>query len=298
MGDVGDDIGRRYTFNTAIAAVMELLNHVTRFDVQQDADRAAVHRWADEIAGSYVLPGRSVDGKSTLHQPPAWTYLYAPARELLCDQTVSAGVLLLAILFGITLVGLLGLQDESGAPPAALALVLGLGAVQHGRLMVLDGSLDFPDSLYALALVASVVALCSSRTRVFVVWAGLAALLRYPGAVVVAMAGFTLLAVDPLKRRRIIDALVRFALVIVMFCGVMLVIGGLTKSLDTWLFALYFETVTEHWTKNPAYSVLPWKQRPLEFVRLWMLFGGGVLIAALPLRGRLSKESGSHNAIL
>ena len=155
--------------------------------------------------------------------------------------------------------------------------------------MVLDGSLNFPDSLYALALVASVVALCSSRTRVFVVWAGLAALLRYPGAVVVAMAGFTLLAVDPLKRRRIIDALVRFALVIVMFCGVMLVIGGLTKSLDTWLFALYFETVTEHWTKNPAYSVLPWKQRPLEFVRLWMLFGGGVLIAALPLRGRLSK---------
>ncbi|UCG72646.1 MAG: leucine--tRNA ligase [Chromatiales bacterium] len=42
IAKVSDDIGRRYTFNTAIAAVMELLNHVTRFDVQQDADRAAV----------------------------------------------------------------------------------------------------------------------------------------------------------------------------------------------------------------------------------------------------------------
>jgi leucyl-tRNA synthetase len=42
IAKVSDDIGRRYTFNTAIAAVMELLNHVTRFAVEDDTDRAVV----------------------------------------------------------------------------------------------------------------------------------------------------------------------------------------------------------------------------------------------------------------
>ena len=39
---VGDDIGRRYTFNTAIAAVMELLNHINRFEVRDSGDRTVV----------------------------------------------------------------------------------------------------------------------------------------------------------------------------------------------------------------------------------------------------------------
>ncbi len=42
IAKVSDDVGRRYTFNTAIAAVMELLNHVTRFEVRQEADRVVV----------------------------------------------------------------------------------------------------------------------------------------------------------------------------------------------------------------------------------------------------------------
>lgn len=37
---VNDDIGRRYTFNTAIAAVMELLNMLNRLNGQSDNDRA------------------------------------------------------------------------------------------------------------------------------------------------------------------------------------------------------------------------------------------------------------------
>ncbi len=39
---VTDDMGRRQTFNTAIAAVMELTNSITRFDVITDQDRASV----------------------------------------------------------------------------------------------------------------------------------------------------------------------------------------------------------------------------------------------------------------
>ncbi len=247
-------------------------------------------RWADEVAGEFVLAGRSPDGSSTLHQPPAWTYLYAPARELLTDQTVAAGALLVFILLMIPLVGLLGVRDDVGSVPApALGLVLGLAAAQHGRLMVSDGSLNFPDSLYALALVIAVVALSVGRVRVFVLWALLAALLRYPGAVVIVMAGGLMLLLDPSRRRRALISLARFGLILAMVCGVMLVVGALSGSLQTWFFALYFETVPEHFNNNP--EALPWLARPPEFLRLWALFGGGVALLALPLRGRLSKLS-------
>ncbi|HET8551815.1 MAG TPA: leucine--tRNA ligase [Gammaproteobacteria bacterium] len=47
IAKVGDDIGRRYTFNTAIAAVMELLNTVNRFEPLDDADRAVIQEALD-----------------------------------------------------------------------------------------------------------------------------------------------------------------------------------------------------------------------------------------------------------
>ncbi len=40
---VGDDYGRRYSFNTAIAALMELLNHVSKFDDMSGQGRAVRH---------------------------------------------------------------------------------------------------------------------------------------------------------------------------------------------------------------------------------------------------------------
>jgi leucyl-tRNA synthetase len=40
---VSDDVGRRYAFNTAIAALMELLNAVGKFDDQSDQGRAVRH---------------------------------------------------------------------------------------------------------------------------------------------------------------------------------------------------------------------------------------------------------------
>jgi leucyl-tRNA synthetase len=42
IAKVSDDISRRYTFNTAIAAVMELTNHLARFDADNDQSRAIV----------------------------------------------------------------------------------------------------------------------------------------------------------------------------------------------------------------------------------------------------------------
>jgi len=52
---VNDDIGRRYTFNTAIAAVMELMNALSKSDIKEDNDRA-IMREGIETATLLLAP--------------------------------------------------------------------------------------------------------------------------------------------------------------------------------------------------------------------------------------------------
>ncbi|MCF7222699.1 leucine--tRNA ligase [Marilutibacter chinensis] len=47
---VGDDYGRRHSFNTAIAALMELLNHVSKFNDMSDQGRAVRHEALQAMA--------------------------------------------------------------------------------------------------------------------------------------------------------------------------------------------------------------------------------------------------------
>ncbi|MDB4307714.1 leucine--tRNA ligase [Gammaproteobacteria bacterium] len=49
IAKVSDDIGRRYTFNTAIAAVMELVNAVSRYEASAETDRAIVQEALESI---------------------------------------------------------------------------------------------------------------------------------------------------------------------------------------------------------------------------------------------------------
>jgi leucyl-tRNA synthetase len=49
IAKVSDDYGRRQTFNTAIAAVMELCNEVSRFEDRSDTGRAVVHEALDAV---------------------------------------------------------------------------------------------------------------------------------------------------------------------------------------------------------------------------------------------------------
>jgi len=49
IAKVSDDIGRRYTFNTAIAAVMELLNRVSKYAGDEPQDRAVVREALEAI---------------------------------------------------------------------------------------------------------------------------------------------------------------------------------------------------------------------------------------------------------
>jgi leucyl-tRNA synthetase len=49
IAKVTDDVGRRYTFNTAIAAVMELLNELARFEVRSATDRVVVQELLESV---------------------------------------------------------------------------------------------------------------------------------------------------------------------------------------------------------------------------------------------------------
>ena len=49
IAKVSDDLSRRYTFNTAIAATMELVNATARFNVADDTDRALVQEALESV---------------------------------------------------------------------------------------------------------------------------------------------------------------------------------------------------------------------------------------------------------
>ena len=88
LGKVTDDIGRRRTFNTAIAAVMELLNALAKFPQRTSQDRSVMHE-ALEIAvialspiiphATHVLWGEL--GHSTALIDETWPRVDAAALE-------------------------------------------------------------------------------------------------------------------------------------------------------------------------------------------------------------------------
>jgi leucyl-tRNA synthetase len=49
IAKISDDLGRRATFNTAVAASMELINSITRFEDDSDAGRAVVHEGLEAV---------------------------------------------------------------------------------------------------------------------------------------------------------------------------------------------------------------------------------------------------------
>ncbi|MDG1462908.1 MAG: leucine--tRNA ligase, partial [Gammaproteobacteria bacterium] len=49
VAKVSDDLGRRYTFNTAIAAVMELLNLINKYQVSDDTDRLLIQEALERV---------------------------------------------------------------------------------------------------------------------------------------------------------------------------------------------------------------------------------------------------------
>jgi leucyl-tRNA synthetase len=91
---VSDDIGRRYTFNTAIAAVMELINEIAKYNSGDDNDGASDQTKAvmKEAVESIVLLLSPIVPHITqqLWQDMGHTELVAEAVWPVCDETALA----------------------------------------------------------------------------------------------------------------------------------------------------------------------------------------------------------------
>jgi len=216
------------------------------------------------------------DRWATLNQPPGWSPLLTIATVLMLDDMQAAAILFLWVLI---LVGASAVRLASVLAPQApkIAFVVPAAMVlSHGLLMFEPGSYNFPDSLFAAALVAVSTAIAERRVG-WIAGLGIAAgLSRWPGVLLSTLLigahwrAFGTLQSTALKR-----------LWGWVFVGAVLAaIGAAAGVLDDLLFILYFETFPEHW--HGEYAATRLIPRIPGFFALWITYtGGGLLLAAV-----------------
>ncbi|MEC9388442.1 MAG: hypothetical protein VX944_00050 [Myxococcota bacterium] len=222
--------------------------------------------WAEEMM---------VDRWATLNQPPAWSPQLSLATVLMGNDMPAAGVLfvLVLLLVGASAVRLAVLVAPDAprlahAVPAAMMLA-------HGLLMVEPGSFNFPDSLYAAALLAVAAAVASRSTGWIVAFTIAAGLSRWPGVVVSMM----LLLAHGFCMGSMQWRAVARTWAWVGVGAIIAAIGVASGVLNDLLFILYFETFPEHW--HGDYRVTKLLPRVPGFYALWTTYTGGGLLVAI-----------------
>lgn len=207
----------------------------------------------------------------TWNQPPGWSPILAATTLLAGDDLPAGNVLFLWVL------GLVGLSSVrlagTLAPSAPLGLVAAPAALvaSHGLLMFEPASTNFPDSLYAAAILSTAAAAFDRRPRAFA-WLGAATqALRWPGTVVSLLLLGAAWAAD---RVRVAPAALRLGGLIVAG-AVVAGVAALTGQADDLLFILYFETFPEHWHDEYAPDAL--LPRAPTFYLRWLVYSGGAV---------------------
>ncbi len=234
-------------------------------------------RWAQEL-----LDG---ERRLTIHQPPLWSYVLAVSSASISPDLPGAAALLLFVLMLLGASALRLLEQLSPSAPWPAWLLPGAGVLIHAELMLQPGSVNFPDSLYAAALVAGLSALRGSSTARFVLLALIAGLLRYPGVVVLLMAAG--LHAWVFADGRVKGRLLPLAGGVAALAAVFGLAALLSQQLQDWLFILWFETVPEHFANNP--EAPPIWRRPPTFYWTWLRYTGFGPLAALPMRTKGSR---------
>jgi len=228
------------------------------------------------------------DQRATLNQPPLWAYVLALPTALVDPDMAGAGALFLWVLLltGASGVRLLQVMAPQARWPAWF--LPALATVVHGRLMADPGSFNFPDSLYAAAVVGGMAALLAGGGLRHGAMAVAASLLRYPGAVLLLGAALLqrLLEAGP---RRFAGSLWRpLGLAAALAAAVALaatVIAAATGALGQWMEILWFETFPEHW--HGEYSPALLLPRAPRFYATWLSYAGLTpLLAVVVARGR------------
>jgi hypothetical protein len=218
------------------------------------------------------------DLRFTLNQPPGWSPILAVALALIRPDLPGANALFLWVCAFIGATGVrMGARVAPGLPPIALVVPAMLAAA-IGLLMIEPASADFPDTLYAAALLSVAGALVSGRAGWFAALGIAAGLLRWPGVIaasLLALAWWSQVGDRPLVWRGL-----RRLWLLTAGGGALALLGALTGELPDLAFVLWFETFPEHWHGESEPGAL--LSRVPGFYALWLAYtGGGLAVAAL-----------------
>lgn len=232
--------------------------------------------WAEELLDSR---------RFTWNQPPGWSPLLAVTVLLVQPDLPGANTLFLWVLM---LVGACSVRALSLLAPGAplLAHVLpGALVMVHGMLMIEPGSTNFPDSLYAAALLTMITALGSERPQWQSIAGMLAGMLRWPGIITATI--FSLLWWRLMQQRTLTGVIGLWGLV-----GLAAVVVGIAMSMgdaEDLFFILWFETFFEHWHDEYAPGTL--LSRVPAFYGTWIRYtGGAIVLSLIGLWGRMTPE--------
>lgn len=223
-------------------------------------------RWANEM-----LTTR----RFTWNQPPGWSPLLTTAVWLTGHDLDAAGLLFLWVIAFVGLCGVrAGLALAPGAPAVAWVVPGGLAA-SHGLLMLEPASHNFPDSLYAAAVVSLLPAIASGSPWRFGLAGVLTQALRWPGTVLALIVAGSWRLFTQASVLRAVGTLAGM----VAFGGVVAGIAVLTGDANDLGFILYFETFPEHWHDDYAPTTL--LSRVPHFYALWTAYCGGAVLLAI-----------------
>lgn len=232
--------------------------------------------WAEEL-----LDRR----RFTWIQPPGWSPLLAMTVQLVRPDLPGANALFLwvLLLLGACSVRTLSLLTP-GAPLSAQALP-GAMILVHGMLMLEPGSTNFPDSLYAAALLAVILSLAMSRPHWLAMSGLIAGMLRWPGIITATL--FAMLWWRIMGRRTVRGLVGLWGSVLV--AALLVLVAVQTGDAEDLFFVLWFETFFEHWHGN--YAPLDLLSRVPSFYGAWLRYtGGALLLALLGLWGTVTAE--------
>ena len=219
--------------------------------------------WADEMLE---------DRWATLNQPPGWSPLLTVATVVTGADLRAASVLFLLVIALVGLSAVRLVQVLAPDAPKLSLLVPGAMVTSHGMLMLEPGSQNFPDSLYAAAILAVAAAIVERRVGWIAALGIGAGLLRWPGVVVSTLFLLTWWRSSGQAPWRALRQLWLW----VGVGAIIAAIGVFTGVLEDLLFILYFETFPEHW--HGEYSPTKLLPRVPGFYALWTAYTGGALL--------------------
>lgn len=226
-------------------------------------------RWAEEM-----LTTR----RFTWNQPPGWSPILSLSNIFVTPDLNGAACLFLHVIALVAISSLrLATIIAPRAPTIAWMIPAGL-MMAHGLLMLEPASQNFPDSLFAAALLGVWIGLVQKSSWRFATFGVLSQALRWPGAILATI--FLLLY------RWMSEGQSPWIQSLKNLWG--LIIGGiiiaglamLTGDAEDLLFILYFETFPEHWHGN----FNPWDllMRIPDFFTKWILYTGGTILLSVP----------------